>query len=261
MSRRLMVLPIAIALLAAGTPARATPEQDLGRAFQYLDAHRYLQARDLALGYLRTQGPRFSAAFIVATAECMLHPHLASNAAAFRQLRVDYVVSPDKMTDINSWIRQCTSPPPQPQPQEAGVSASGLSVLPSMRAAQPGNNEPPSTHPKPTPPTSVVAVIARPVIASPVAVASSDTCIQGYVWREAFAGDHVCVTPPTRAQAAEDNRLAATRRDPNGPYGPNTCIQGYVWRDARNGDAVCVTVDRRSQAAADNRQALARRVH
>jgi hypothetical protein len=39
-----------------------------------------------------------------------------------------------------------------------------------------------------------------------------DTCLQGYVWREAVPGDHVCVTPETRAQAAQDNSLAASRR-------------------------------------------------
>ena len=26
-----------------------------------------------------------------------------------------------------------------------------------------------------------------------------DTCLQGYVWRDAFPDDHVCVTPETRA--------------------------------------------------------------
>ncbi|GCE18699.1 hypothetical protein KDK_24990 [Dictyobacter kobayashii] len=39
----------------------------------------------------------------------------------------------------------------------------------------------------------------------------SDTCIQGYVWREAFANDHVCVTPQERSQAAYDNSQAANR--------------------------------------------------
>jgi hypothetical protein len=248
MRRHIATLAITGALIAA-MPAYATPDQDLYRAFQYLDQHRYAQARDLAQAYLRSQRPRFSAAFIVATAECMLHPHLASNGTAFRQLRVDYVVGPDNITDINSWIRRCTSPPPAPQLQEAGVSASGLSVLPSMNAARPATDEPPSTRPK----------RPHPVVAAPVAVAS-DICIQGYVWREAFAGDHVCVTPLTRAQVAGDNRLAASRRDPGGLYGPNTCIQGFVWRGARDGDAVCVTPDRRSQAVADNRQAAARRV-
>jgi hypothetical protein len=39
-----------------------------------------------------------------------------------------------------------------------------------------------------------------------------DTCLQGYVWREAFPGDHVCVTPATRSQAAYDNSQADSRR-------------------------------------------------
>jgi hypothetical protein len=37
------------------------------------------------------------------------------------------------------------------------------------------------------------------------------TCLQGFVWREAFNGDTVCVTPATRAQAAADNAAAAQR--------------------------------------------------
>lgn len=32
-----------------------------------------------------------------------------------------------------------------------------------------------------------------------------DTCISGYVWREAVANDRVCVTPAVREQAARDN--------------------------------------------------------
>lgn len=87
-----------------------------------------------------------------------------------------------------------------------------------------------------------------------------DTCRQGFVWREAFPGDHVCVTPETREQAYYDNRSAAARRQPGGgPYGPDTCRQGFVWREAFPGDHVCVTPDTRMRAAADNRQAAARR--
>jgi hypothetical protein len=37
------------------------------------------------------------------------------------------------------------------------------------------------------------------------------------VWREARSNDHVCVTPETRAQAASDNREAASRLAGNGP--------------------------------------------
>lgn len=87
-----------------------------------------------------------------------------------------------------------------------------------------------------------------------------DTCKSGYVWRGAFPGDHVCVTPRTRTQAASDNAQAAVRRAPNGgPYGPNTCRSGYVWREARPGDVVCVTPQVRTQTAADNRNGYLRR--
>ena len=74
----------------------------------------------------------------------------------------------------------------------------------------------------------------------------SDACRQGYVWREAVPGDHVCVTPAIRQQAAEDNAQAGARRQPGGgAYGPNTCVDGYVWREARPDDVVCVTPETR----------------
>jgi hypothetical protein len=44
-----------------------------------------------------------------------------------------------------------------------------------------------------------------------------DTCRQGFVWREAVPGDHVCVTPETRTQAWDDNAQAASRVAPNIP--------------------------------------------
>jgi hypothetical protein len=88
------------------------------------------------------------------------------------------------------------------------------------------------------------------------AEAQSDQCLPGYVWREAFPGDHVCVTPETRAQAAYDNSQASALIEPGGgAYGPNTCRQGYVWREARRGDVVCVTPKTRDQTAYDNSQA------
>ena len=114
--------------------------------------------------------------------------------------------------------------------------------------------------------TAILAGSALATIHSPAAHAGGglaygpDTCIQGYVWRDAGPNDHVCVTPATRDQAAYDNSQADARRDPNGgPYGPNTCLQGYVWREAFAGDYVCVTPDTRAQAAADNSQVEARK--
>lgn len=83
-----------------------------------------------------------------------------------------------------------------------------------------------------------------------------DTCIQGYVWREAFTADHVCVTPDIRAQAAVDNSQASARWN---LWGPDACMQGYVWREAFSGDHVCVAPDIRTAAAADNRLAAARK--
>jgi hypothetical protein len=44
-----------------------------------------------------------------------------------------------------------------------------------------------------------------------------DTCLQGYVWREAYEGDHVCVPPQSRTQAANDNAAAASRMAANQP--------------------------------------------
>ena len=77
-------------------------------------------------------------------------------------------------------------------------------------------------------------------------------CRTGYVWREAYPGDYVCVDPGQRDQAAADNAAAASRVDPNGAYGPNTCVQGYVWRVARPEDLVCVEPWVRDRVAADN---------
>ncbi len=88
----------------------------------------------------------------------------------------------------------------------------------------------------------------------------SDTCVEGYVWREAYPGDHVCVTPDVRKQAAADNQLADSRREPQGgAYGPDTCKPGFVWREARSQDHVCVTPEVRAQTARDNGLANARR--
>jgi len=89
-----------------------------------------------------------------------------------------------------------------------------------------------------------------------------DTCVSGYVWREAVENDHVCVTPDQRTQARRDNAQARYRVSlTNKSYGAPTCRQGYVWREAdrylngdRFTDKVCVPPDERAQAAADNAQ-------
>lgn len=75
------------------------------------------------------------------------------------------------------------------------------------------------------------------------------TCISGYVWREAFSGDHVCVTPERRSRVAFDNNQARYRVN---PYGPDSCRSGYVWREAGPNDHVCVTPDERNLVAQEN---------
>lgn len=82
-----------------------------------------------------------------------------------------------------------------------------------------------------------------------------DTCLDGFVWREACgASDHACVSPQVREQARLHNSQAASKKQPGGgPFGPDTCKQGFVWREACGpNDHVCVEPAIRRQAAADN---------
>jgi len=75
----------------------------------------------------------------------------------------------------------------------------------------------------------------------------SDTCVQGFVWREARGGDTVCVTPDIRAQVATQNANPGSNKDPLAGSGPESCSQGYVWREAFDGDTICVTPAFRQQ--------------
>ena len=97
--------------------------------------------------------------------------------------------------------------------------------------------------------TLAVAALLVACTSASIAFAADDGCRSGFVWREAFPTDHVCVTPDTRAQAREDNALASRRVNPRGgAYGPDSCRFGYVWREADRSDHVCVTPEVRSQA-------------
>jgi len=87
----------------------------------------------------------------------------------------------------------------------------------------------------------------------------ADSCRQGYVWREARPGDHVCVTPQTRTAVARQNR-EAPRLWVNGAYGKHTCVQGYVWREAFQGDDMCVEPRVRDDTRRDNGLAAQRQV-
>jgi hypothetical protein len=102
--------------------------------------------------------------------------------------------------------------------------------------------------------SSSSAAPAAPAPAAPAPLPyGPDTCVSGYVWRDAIPGDHVCVTPDRRSLAANENATAGARFDPTGAYGANSCLPGYVWREAYVGDVVCVDPARRSQVSRENR--------
>ncbi|WP_406511213.1 hypothetical protein OG851_01260 [Streptomyces sp. NBC_00161] len=72
-----------------------------------------------------------------------------------------------------------------------------------------------------------------------------DTCMVGYVWRDSFDGDTLCVTPAARQKVHDQN---PHRQPGGGAYGPSTCMPGYVWREKFKGDTLCVTPAERQQA-------------
>ena len=60
---------------------------------------------------------------------------------------------------------------------------------------------------------TVVSLLAFVCLApSNKAFAQTDACAEGYVWREAFAGDHVCVVKERRDLVAVENRNAEKTR-------------------------------------------------
>jgi hypothetical protein len=97
----------------------------------------------------------------------------------------------------------------------------------------------------------VFAIGMLPALASAQPGITPGTCVYGFVWREAFPGDRVCVTPQTRQETAADNAASPGRTLGNG-----RCLQGFVWREAGPGDHACVTPETRSRAAKDNKNAF-----
>ncbi|MEV7613997.1 hypothetical protein [Streptomyces sp. NPDC089799] len=83
-----------------------------------------------------------------------------------------------------------------------------------------------------------------------------DTCLEGFVWREARPDDHVCVEPAVRDQVRADN----VRSDTTTGLGSKECAPGRVWREAYPGDTVCVEPRVRDRAREDNARAADRRV-
>ncbi|MBL8551994.1 MAG: PAN domain-containing protein [Hyphomonadaceae bacterium] len=137
------------------------------------------------------------------------------------------------------WLKNTVPPPVQNGCCISGISGRSDGVGGSVGAQMGGQAPRPSYAQRDNPP------IARPAA----------SCQSGFVWREAFDGDTVCVPPETRAQTWNDNAQAGARVAPGAA--PN-CLSGYVWREARDGDVVCVTPQTRAQVAQDNRLAASR---
>ncbi len=87
------------------------------------------------------------------------------------------------------------------------------------------------------------------------------SCRQGFVWRNAFSGDAICVTPARMQQVQSENANAGSTRAGSGASGPNTCKNGFVWRAARPTDLVCVTSQSRAQVKLENDTAWDRVAH
>ena len=79
--------------------------------------------------------------------------------------------------------------------------------------------------------TKVLCCTPKSPAAAPAPAAAP--CPSGYVWRESFEGDVVCVKPDERFRLE------------NG-----TCRSGYVWRGLFTGDNICVTPADRAAAKA-----------
>jgi len=144
------------------------------------------------------------------------------------------------------------------RPPSVPTADRGASAPPSAAVASASPTAPPTASPSAPPTASPTDTPSPSPSPSPSPTIAPDTCISGYVWREAFPDDHVCVTPDQRTLVGQDNAAAPSRVDPLGAYGPNTCLAGYVWRVARADDLVCVTPDERDQVAADNEAAPSR---
>jgi hypothetical protein len=51
----------------------------------------------------------------------------------------------------------------------------------------------------------------------PLAGSGAESCSQGYVWREAFDGDTICVTPGERSETKAANAAAESNKQANQP--------------------------------------------
>ena len=141
------------------------------------------------------------------------------------------------VTSVAFWSTENADPasaePCQPGPCGEARPSDHICVSLARRATWPTNRGPPTRRRQFTPPAPV----------------SRTPCAPGFVWREAFAGDYVCVTSESRSLVATENA---------DPASAEPCQPGTVWREARPSDHICVSLARRSAVAGENRRAAMR---
>jgi hypothetical protein len=96
--------------------------------------------------------------------------------------------------------------------------------------------------------------LGRPIFNRPIPKEIEQICKSGYVKRNAYNGDQVCVTPAIQAQTQQENQIAPTLTKPDG-----TCtIPIFVWRLAAPIDKTCASQAAHAQAIDDNNHAAER---
>ena len=102
--------------------------------------------------------------------------------------------------------------------------------------------------------TLALLLVDQSAQAAPTCQFGVDQCKFGFVWREAFSGDHACVSGASRNQALSDNNDSPNRKEPNS----DNCKLGWVWREANTADHVCVTGTVRNTTKQENALAASR---
>jgi hypothetical protein len=109
---------------------------------------------------------------------------------------------------------------------------------------------------------ALATVLTAAALAAPAAEAlpyGPYTCQNGYVWRNAFANDQVCVTLTDNFVVAQENAAGPSHTNFSTSY-PYWCLSGYVWRQAKPTDYVCVVPASRDRERANNGNAESRLV-
>jgi hypothetical protein len=71
-------------------------------------------------------------------------------------------------------------------------------------------------------------------------------------FRNAFAGDNVCVSARRASDVENENRSAGEHNAAQAFRGLNACAPGYVWREATQRDYVCVTQQTHDETKEEN---------